>query len=104
MPLPHEDLWEEQVPGKPLLSSANRGWSDLSAQLCAIGKGTIPWRTPQSDIRICLDIHGNDSLVTRRAPGIVSRIVAKQGTVWLSPPGLQEGSIEIAEDMTGVLQ
>jgi hypothetical protein len=63
----------------------------------------IPWRTPQSDIRICVDVHGNESLVTRRAPGVESRIIARRGTVWLSPPGLQEGSVDIAEDLTKIL-
>jgi AraC family transcriptional regulator len=84
--------------------SMARGWSGLSAQLCTnICKGVIPWRTPQSDIRICVDIHGNESVVTRRAPGFESRIIARRGTVWLSPPGLQDGSIDIAEDMTGIV-
>jgi AraC family transcriptional regulator len=88
-----------------LPSSAGRNWSGLSAQLCTtiMRKGVLPWRTPPSDIRICIDIHGNDSLVTRRAPGVESRIVSRRGTTWLSPPGLQDGSVEIAEDMTGVL-
>ncbi|MEH2560580.1 AraC family transcriptional regulator [Bradyrhizobium sp. AZCC 2289] len=87
-----------------LSSSADRGWSGLSAQLCTtIRKGVIPWRTPQSDIRMCVDIHGNESLVTRRAPGVESRIVARRGTVWLSPPGLREGSVDIADDLTSIL-
>jgi AraC family transcriptional regulator len=87
-----------------LSSSADRAWSGLSAQLCTtVRKGVIPWRTPQSDIRICVDIHGNESLVTRRAPGVESRIIARRGTVWLSPPGLQEGSVDIAEDLTRIL-
>jgi AraC family transcriptional regulator len=89
--------------GEMLLSSADRGWSGLSARLCRVSKGVMPWRTPQTDVRICVDIRGNESLVTRRAPGIESRIIARRGTVWLSPPGLQEGSIDFAEDMTGVL-
>ena len=89
--------------GEMLLSSADRGWSGLSARLCRVSKGVMPWRTPQTDVRICVDISDNDSLVTRRAPGIESRIIARRGTVWLSPPGLQEGSIDFAEDMTGVL-
>jgi AraC family transcriptional regulator len=89
--------------GGMLLSSADRGWSGLSAQLCKVSKGVKPWRTPQTDVRICVDVRGNESLVTRRAPGFESRIIARRGTVWLSPPGLQEGSVEFAEDMTGVL-
>ena len=84
--------------------STVRGWSDLSAQLCTrVRRGVIPWRTPRSDIRICIDIRGNGSAITRRSPGVESRIIAKRGTVWLSPPAVQEGSIDIAEDMTGIL-
>jgi AraC family transcriptional regulator len=87
-----------------LTSSADRAWSGLSAQLCAkVRKGMIPWRTPESDIRICVDTHGSESLVTRRAPGVESRIIARRGTVWLSPPGLREGSVDIAEDLTKIL-
>ena len=102
-PWPHRGDWEQDCPGKLLLSSADRGWSGLSAELCTARKGVVPWRTPQSDIRICVDTHGNESLVTRRAPGIESRIIARRGTVWLSPPGLQEGSVDISEDLTRIL-
>ena len=101
-PWPYYSFWEQDRPANLLLSSADRGWSGLSAQLCSVSKGVIPWRTPQSDIRICVDVRGNESLVTRRAPGIESRIIARRGTVWLSPPGLQEGSLDIAEDMSGI--
>jgi AraC family transcriptional regulator len=81
----------------------DRGWSGLSAQLCSVSKAVIPWTTPQSDIRMCVDVRGNKSFIARRAPGIESRIVVRRGTAWLSPPGLQEGSVDIAEDMSGVL-
>ena len=48
-----------------LSSSADRAWSGLSAQLCTtVRKGVIPWRTPQSDIRICVDTHGNKTAET----------------------------------------
>jgi len=94
----------EQFAGGLLASSVDRAWSGLSAQMCtSVRKGVIPWRTPQSDIRICVDTHGNESQVTRRAPGIESRIVARRGTVWLSPPGVQEGSVDISEDLTRIL-
>jgi AraC family transcriptional regulator len=81
----------------------DRGWSGLSAQLCSVSKAVIPWTTPQSDIRMCVDVRGNKSFIARRAPGIESRIVVRRGTAWLSPPGLQEGSVDIAEDMSGML-
>jgi AraC family transcriptional regulator len=89
--------------GGMLLSSADRGWAGLSAQICSVGRGVKPWRTPQTDVRVCVDVRGNNSLVTRRAPGFESPIIARRGTVWLSPPGVEEGSVEFAEDMTGIL-
>src|SRR5262245_42519124 len=82
-----------------LLSSADRGWSGLSAELRNHSKGVIAWRVSQSDTEICVDVCGNGSLVTRRAAGIEDCRVASRGTIWLSPPGLQEGSVDIAEDI-----
>lgn len=86
-----------------LLSSRDRGWSGLSAELRNHSQGVITWRGPQSDIEICVDLNGNESLVTRRSAGIEDRRVASQGTIWLSPPGWQEGSLEIAGDLAGIL-
>jgi len=86
-----------------LLSSADRGWSGLSAELRNHGKGVIPWRSPQSDTEICVDVCGNGSVVTRRAAGIENRRVASRGTIWLSPPGFHEGSVDITEDLRGIL-
>jgi AraC family transcriptional regulator len=96
-------FWGKHGPVNVLLTSTNRGWSGLSAQLCSVSKAVIPWTTPQSDIRMCVDVRGNKSFIARRAPGIESRIVVRRGTVWLSPPGLQEGSVDIADAMSGVL-
>jgi len=86
-----------------LLSSAGRGWSGLSAELRNHSKAVMAWRGHQSDIEICVDLSGNESLVTRRAAGIEDPKVASRGTIWLSPPGWQDGSLEIARDMTGIL-
>ncbi|MGY8668742.1 AraC family transcriptional regulator [Bradyrhizobium sp. UFLA05-109] len=97
------DSLERQSPARLLISSENRGWSGLSAELRSYGKGTIPWECPQSDIRICVDIHGSGSLVTRRASGIEDRTVTQRGTVWLSPAGWQDGSIDIADDLPEIV-
>jgi AraC-like DNA-binding protein len=102
-PWPYFDFWGRHGPVNLASTSGNRGWSGLSAQLCSVGKAVFPWRTPQSEIRMCVDVRGNKSFIARRAPGLESRIVVRRGTVWLSPPGLQEGSLDIAEDMSGVL-
>jgi AraC family transcriptional regulator len=62
----------------------------------------FPWSSPKSFIQFCVDLWGNESLVTRRIAGIEDRRGASQGTIWLSPPGW-EGSLELAEDMRGIL-
>ena len=98
-PWPHRGVWEHVCPGKLLLSSADRDWRGLSAELCTARRGVIPWRTPQSDIRICIAGRSNEAIVTRQAPGIESQIIARQGAVWLSPPGLQDGSVDFAQEL-----
>jgi AraC family transcriptional regulator len=98
-PWPHRGVWEYVCPAKVLLSSADRGWSGLSAELCTARRGVIPWRTPQSDIRICIAVRSNEAIVTRQAPGIESQIIARQRTVWLSPPGLQDGSVDFSQEL-----
>lgn len=84
-------------------SSADRGWHGLAAKLRNHSRGTIDWTGPQSDIEMCVDLGGHESRVTRRAAGIEDRRVATRGTIWLSPPGWQEGSLDIEGDMSGVL-
>ncbi|MDH2384955.1 helix-turn-helix domain-containing protein [Bradyrhizobium sp. CER78] len=97
------DFWEKHGPSKLLLSSAYRGWSGLTAELRSHGKGVIPWKGPQFDTHICLDVHGRKSRITRQASGIEDCIVTARSTIWLSPPGWREGSIDIAEDLPGIL-
>ena len=94
-----EKGWKRYGSAGLLVSSADRGWSGLSAELRCHRKGVIAWKGLQSDTEICVDVCGNGSLVTRRAAGIKDRRVASRGTIWLSPPGLQEGSVDIAEDL-----
>ena len=95
--------WDKYGSVGLLLSSADRGWSGLSAELRNHRKGVIAWRSPKSDIEICVAVGGNGSVVTRRAEGIEDRRAASRGTIWLSPPGWQEGSVNIAEDLQGIL-
>lgn len=98
-PWPHRGTCGPDCPGTLLLSSADRGWSGLSAELCTARRGVVPWRTPQSDMRITVALRSSgEATVTRRAPGIESRIVSRRGAVWFSPPGLQDGSVDFAQD------
>jgi AraC family transcriptional regulator len=98
-PQPYCDFWQSHGPTKLLLSSKNHGWSCLTAEVRAHGKSVIPWLGTQSGIRVCVDIRGNGSLVTRRASGILDPTVTRRDTVWLTPPDWHEGSIEIADDL-----
>ena len=96
---PYCDLWQRHGPAKLLSSSRNRGWSGLTAEMWAHGKGAVPWQGARSNTLIWVDLRGNGSLVTRRASGIVDRTVARRNTVWLSPAGWREGSIDIDDEM-----
>jgi AraC family transcriptional regulator len=86
-----------------LASSTDRGWSGLSAELRSHGAGEIAWRNPPSHAEVCVDVRGNRSVVTRRAGGNVTRTVAERGTIWLTPPGLSGGIVEISDPVPGIL-
>jgi len=86
-----------------LASSADRGWSGLSAQLRTHSNGVIAWKNTQPDTEICVDIRGNRSVITRQGGGIFDRTVAERGTIWLSPAGLQEDYIDISDPVPGIL-
>jgi AraC family transcriptional regulator len=86
-----------------LLSSADRGWAGLSASTFRHGNGSLSWKNMQPDLEICVDLHGNRSVVTRTGGGIVDRTVAERGTIWMTPAGLQEDILDIASPMPEVL-
>jgi len=86
-----------------LASSADRGWSGLSAQLRTHSNGVIAWKNTQPDTEICVNIRGNRSVITRQGGGIFDRTVAERGTIWLCPAGLQEDYIDISNPVPGIL-
>lgn len=95
--------WDNYSSEGLLFSSADRGWSGLSAELRNHRKGVIAWRSPESEIEICVATGSDESVVTRRAEGIQDRRVASRGTVWLTPPAWRHGSVDIAEDLSEIL-
>jgi AraC family transcriptional regulator len=101
-PQPYCGFWKSHW-SKLLLSSVNRGWCGLSADLRSHSQSFFPWRSPQTDTHITVDISGSESLVTRRATGIVDRYVSRRGMAWLCPSGWGEGSIDIAGDLPGIM-
>ena len=86
-----------------LVSSADRGWPGLCAELRSDRKGVVASNSTQPDTAITVDIHGNGSVVTRRGGGVFERTVAERGTIWLSPPGLQEDLIHTSDVVPGIL-
>jgi AraC family transcriptional regulator len=86
-----------------LASSADRGWSGLSAELRSHGDGVIAWENAQAETEICVDVRGGGSVIVRHGRGISDRTVAKRGTIWLSPAGVREGVIEISDPLPAIL-
>jgi AraC family transcriptional regulator len=86
-----------------LLSSADRGWSGLHAELRSHSDGAIAWNSTHPDTEICVDVCGNGSIISREGRDAGGRTVAKRGTIWLSPAGSQEGSIDISDPVPGIL-
>ena len=64
-----------------LASSADRGWSGLSAHLRIHSNGVIAWKNTQPDTEICVAIRGSRSVITRQGGGIFDRTVAERGTI-----------------------
>jgi AraC family transcriptional regulator len=94
---------EKYGAGGLLVSSADRGWTGLTAALFHHGSGVLSWKNTQPDTEICIDLRGNRSVVTRTGGGIFDRTVAERGTIWMSPAGLQEDILDISDPMPGVL-
>ncbi|MDB5921678.1 MAG: AraC family transcriptional regulator [Betaproteobacteria bacterium] len=86
-----------------LVSSANRGWSGLSAELRSHSDGIVARKSMQPHTEIAVDMHGNKSVVRRQAGGIFERTVAERGTVWLCPAGLQEDFVELSGPVPRIL-
>src|SRR5580704_15336002 len=73
-----------------LVSSAELGWSSLSAELRSHPISETPLIVPQHT-EICLAIIGNENgLVKRTGAGERQLTVPKTGTIWLSPVGISD--------------
>jgi AraC family transcriptional regulator len=86
-----------------LLSSADRGWSGISAELRNHAKDVFPWRGSPCVVELCVDVRGNETLVTRRSAGIEDRRISSRDTIRVTPPDLREGEVDIAANMADVL-
>jgi AraC family transcriptional regulator len=86
-----------------LVSSADRGWSGLSAELRSHSGGIVARKSTQPHTEIAFDMHGNKSVVTRQAGSTFERTVAERGTIWLCPAGLQEDFVDLSDAVPRIL-
>ena len=85
-----------------LKSSADLGWSTLSAELRSHGVSETPVVVPQQT-EVCLAVLGNqDGLVTRIRAGQCEQTKPTTGTIWLTPIGVGR-SINIMAPVPKVL-
>ena len=85
-------------------SSVDLGWSGLSAALRTHDRGMIEWKSSPPETTVCVAIGSSNSLVTARlGGGRVDRTIAQQGTVWLTPRGLQGGQLDFSALVPQVL-
>lgn len=86
-----------------LASSADRGWSAISAELRSHAPGTIKSST-QHDIEIVIALDGSsDGHVIRTGAGGRQETGSTPGTIWLVPAGIGEEEIVITAPMAKTL-
>lgn len=87
-----------------VLSSAERGWGGLLAEVRDHSGGIITRTAGLPINEIVIDPRGGSSaIVTRTGYGLVDRTVAKRGTVWFCPEGVQEDEVSISKMLPSML-
>jgi AraC family transcriptional regulator len=86
-----------------IASSADFGWSGLSAELRAHGRGVITKQRTKPETEVCVAICPSNSVVTRLTDGVVDRAIAERGMIWLTPPGSREVLVDIAAPLPQML-
>ena len=86
-----------------LLSSADRGWLALQAELRSHGDGFLAWERTHPDSEICVDLHGNGSIVSRQGSDGANRAISRRDAIWVSPAGAPEGSITLSAPVPRIL-
>jgi AraC family transcriptional regulator len=87
--------------GQLLVSSSERAWRGVYAELRSHPAGELPTFTPTST-EVAMLVRGA-ATVTRRADGVHQQTAASGGTIWLCPAGLKEDFIVISKNIAEVL-
>jgi AraC family transcriptional regulator len=84
-----------------LESSSERGWTGFLAERRAHPAGLLPsFTAPFTEVSLLIR---GAAMLTRQADGMYQQILAKPGTIWLSPAGLKEDFTAISADVAEVL-
>jgi AraC family transcriptional regulator len=84
-----------------LASSADLGWSGLSAELRSHAPGEITWRSARPEREVVVAICPSNTRVSRLGGGVEDRMIAQRGTAWLCPT--EEHRIEISAPVPQIL-
>lgn len=92
---------DKYVTGTMVQTSNANGWENLLAERWRHDAGELPSLVPR-DTEIAVLLRGR-SVVDRRGGGMRQHTVAKRGTIWLCPAGVEEEFISVSEQMDDCL-
>lgn len=92
---------DKYVTGTMLQTSNANGWSNILAERWSHEAGELPSLVPR-DTEVAILLKGR-SVVDRRGGGMRQHTVARRGTIWLCPAGVEEEYISVAEPMDDCL-
>ncbi|WP_081174303.1 helix-turn-helix domain-containing protein [Rhizobium rhizosphaerae] len=92
---------DKYVTGTMVQTSNAHGWENLLAERWRHEAGELPSLVPR-DTEIAVLLRGR-SVVDRRGGGMRQHTVAKRGTIWLCPAGVEEEFISVSEQMDDCL-
>lgn len=87
-----------------LLSSADRNWKGLLAEVRSHSDGVIAKNTRQPTTELVLDARGDSgSVVTRKAYDAIEQTPTRRGMAWICPKGIQEDLVLLSARMPDLL-
>lgn len=92
---------DKYITGTMIQTSNASGWNNILAERWCHEAGELPSLVPH-DTEIAILLHGR-SIVDRRGGGMSQHTVARRGTIWLCPAGIEEEFISVTERMDDCL-
>ncbi|MGR6468669.1 helix-turn-helix domain-containing protein [Rhizobium sp. PAMB 3182] len=92
---------DKYITGTMTQTSNASGWRNILAERWCHEAGELPSLVPR-ETEIAILLHGR-SVVDRRGGGMRQHTVARRGTIWLCPAGIEEEFISVTERMDDCL-